>query len=63
MSQIVNGLLLGQSVYIFRDAGPPSSSTDATVQSAAVGSLYLRTDGTPGATFYVLLSTGWSAVA
>jgi hypothetical protein len=63
MPQIVNGLLLGQGIYVFRDAGPPTASTDSTVLNANFGSLYLNVLGTPGSTLWVLTASGWSAIA
>lgn len=64
MSQIVNGILLGSpgpvgspGVYIFRNAGPPATSTDPAVAKAQLGSLYL--DYVNGF-LYVLQSGGWT---
>lgn len=52
---------VGQVVILF-GSGDPNGSTDASVGSAAVGSLYLRVDGGAGATLYVKESaSAWTA--
>jgi len=65
MPQAIPGVLLGNSVGVFRGQGAPTSATDPQIQNAAVGSLYLRTDGTSGSTLYVLIGggVGWTAIA
>ena len=63
MSQIVNGILLGQNVYIFRNTGDPNALTsDPNMFSCAVGSLYLRLDA-PDTThaLYVCTTAGTPA--
>jgi hypothetical protein len=60
MAQVVNGILLGKSVYVFVEAGAPTASSDPNVENAAIGSLYLQTDGTT-AVLWVLQSNGWTA--
>lgn len=59
--QIVNGILLGLGVYIFRAYGDPSTSPDPNVAEASAGSLYLRIDGGSGSTLYVREPSGWVA--
>lgn len=61
MPQIINGILLGQSVYDFVLPGDPASSPDPNVANAAVGSTYRRTDGDAGTSFYVREPSGWVA--
>jgi hypothetical protein len=49
---------VGQVVIMF-GPGSPATSTDASVESAAVGSLYLRLDGGAGTCLYVREPNGW----
>jgi len=48
-------------VYLFVEKGTPAQSIDPNVLNAAVGSLYLRTDGGASSTLYVLEPSGWVA--
>jgi hypothetical protein len=50
---IPNGIVLGNGVYLFAAAGDPNLRTDVNVVAASVGSIYLRTDGGSGTSFYV----------
>jgi hypothetical protein len=54
-----NGLALGKSLYILAGTGDPAASTTPDVQSAAIGSIYLRRDA-PDAShaLYVCTSRG-----
>jgi hypothetical protein len=71
MPQIEKGLIVGHIgqpnspnaivVRIFVEAGAPATSTDLSVLNAAVGSLYLMTDGGAGSTLYVMEPSGWVA--
>jgi hypothetical protein len=50
-----DSIQVGDSPTITSGAGAPNSA-------AATGSIYLRTDGEPGATLYVFEKGGWKAV-
>lgn len=41
----VGGIQLGPSIFVFFGAGSPNSQASVQVQTAAVGSLYMQTDG------------------
>jgi hypothetical protein len=57
MPQVTKGIRLGLDVKILRGAGDPNSSTDGGVQSAGIGSLFLRTDGSTSTSLYVCTGT------
>jgi len=55
-------LSFGNNRFVFSASGDPNLRTDDDAANCAVGSLYLRTDGAPGATLYVKESAGtWTA--
>jgi len=54
---------LGNGIYVFTLPGSPSQSTDERVNNAAVGSLYLQTDGGSDSTLYVVEGTTANLVA
>ena len=51
---------MGQLVHLF-GPGDPADSQDASVLSAAVGSIYSRLDGGASTSFYVREPNGWAA--
>jgi hypothetical protein len=57
MSQIscypLGGIELGSGTKILFGAGDPNSQNIAALQNAAIGSLYLRTDGSTSTSLYV----------
>jgi len=63
LPQVVPGIYLGNGIYVFTLPGSPSQSTDERVNNAAVGSLYLQTDGGSDSTLYVVEGTTANLVA
>jgi hypothetical protein len=68
MAQIVGwpggGQQLTKTVFILVGEGDPSASQVEDVLRAGVGSIYLRSDGSAGSTFFVRESAaadGWAA--
>jgi hypothetical protein len=59
----LGGLELGQGVKILFGAGDPNAQNIAPLQSAALGSLYLRTDGSTSTSLYVKTATGIDATS
>jgi hypothetical protein len=55
------GMSFGDGVKILIGSGNPGASTLAAVSSAAVGSLFLRTDGAVSSVLYVKESLGTNA--
>jgi len=64
MSQVTKGVLLGGGIGIFRAAGLPSAQTDQEIVNAAIGSLFINTNGGSMQTLFCLVSPGnWQNVA
>ncbi len=63
MPQVVkpNGICLGSRVFIFAGSSDPNTRTGDDTATAAVGSVYLRTDGGAGTSLYVREPSGWVA--
>jgi hypothetical protein len=62
MSQITQGICLGNGVYDLRGVGDPNLRTVPQEMFAArVGSTYRRTDGTAGSIFYLCVQAGTPA--
>jgi len=65
MSQIscypLGGIELGQGTKILFGSGDPNAQNIAPLQSAAIGSLYLRSDGSTSTSLYVKTATSLDA--
>jgi len=62
--QIIPGILLGNGIGIFRGPGLPTAQTDPQIINAAIGSLFINTQGGSMTTLYCLVSAGnWQSVA